>query len=447
MESIEEMLSRLATSEGGQTERKGQEFSLNPSKVREALEGLVKEDRLIWFKHVLQWLHDLPQERAPLVSEEAQGFFLLNIYPERSLEFELTISRIQEAESQLLAPRLPNRMARILVELGPTAQLLHHGEPGTALCSRADGLQLEPARRTVLDGLGLLFSFRSLSQVPRLFGYGPRQALAELEALAGLHPLPPVLEKGPPIVADWPFSPPLGDDDDRLKQWDWETVIPVEVGGFRWTVASWSEVLQEVSVGDEPFTIVRHPLEVKRAFSEHPLVGCYPPSVTRQLDLSDRPSLSHLNLRVKRVFGISWTASSPKKSILIPVVKGTPGRELPLDDAPPGLMVLADASRLRTDATGLALVLDEATQAWKKELSEWAVQQAELYLPYLAQIPAIWLKRAHRWRDTQQPPGVIQRFVKSAFSGLFSLPPVRKLLTRREATLREWIGRRDSSEG
>ena len=442
MESMDEMLARLTQESGGQIEERGQEFTLNPERVREALAGLMAHDKLLWVKHLFQWLYDLPQLRAPVLTEHASGFLLLNFFPEPEAEAKLTLARIARAETQLLAPGLANRLARVLVELGPNAQILDAREPGVALTSQKTGFQNAPSHAMLLEGVGVYFPLRSLSRTPLLFGYGKRQAMAELEALTGLHRLPPLLEKGPPVVADWPFPPTYTDDDDRMKLWDWESVEPSQSeDGFRWTVAAWSVLLERT---EKPVhNIVRHPLEVRRAYSEHPFVGCYPDSIASKLD-PQGPSQSHINIWARRVFGISWTASAPQNSLIIPVLRGVPGTPLPIEGAPPGFFLLADAGCLKTDASGVALVHDSEMEAWHDELLEWALSQTRLYLPYHEQIPTIWVQRSRRWRDAVRPPGLFGQMLKSALGATFSLPPVKKLVRRRHQAIVEWVEQRDS---
>ncbi len=445
MESIEEMLARLAGGQEGQTEQRGQEFTLNPTRVREAIDGFLKEDRLLWIKHLLQLLNEEPQVSAPVLSEQADGCFLLNFFPTDEWESECSFQQLEASYAQLFGQSRASRLSRILVELGSQSQYLHYQSPGESLVVGPDALQLEPAKAVLASGVAFHFSFRSLTQVPKLFGWGARQAVMELESLSALHTFPTVIDQGPPIVADWPFTPPTNDDDDRPKLWDWESVVPTEAGGFRWTVASWSQLLSEVDSPSGRLSIIRHPLEVRRAYSQHPILGCYPDSLTQQLQLSDTPTLSHVNLRANRVFGISWSTASPKNSVLIPMIKGVPGRHIEIDEAPAGLYLLAEASHLRTDASGIALVRDEAMQAWKDDLFRWMEEQLALYVPYIDQILSFWLNRAHRWRDVEKPPGAVSKLAKLAVSGLFALSPAKRIVTQRKSKLQDYIARRDSS--
>ena len=445
MESIDEMLARLASGHDGQTEQQGQEFTLNPARVREAIDGFLKEDRLLWIKHLLQLLNEFPQTTAPVLSEQDEGYFLLNFFPTDEWESECSYEHLQASYTQLFGQSRANRLARILVELGPKSQYLHHQSPGESLSVGADALQLEPAKVVLASGVAFHFSFRSLTQVPKLFGWGARQAVIELESLSALHPFPTVIEQGPPIVPDWPFTRPVNDDDDRPTLWDWESVVPAEEGGFRWTVASWSQLLSEVDGPNGRLSLVRHPLEVRRAYSQHPILGCYPDSLTQQLQLSETPTSSHVNLRASRVFGISWSTASPTNSVLIPMIKGVPGRHIEIDDAPAGIFVLAEASHLRTDASGIALVRNDEMERWKGEILLWVEEQLALYIPLIEQVPTFWINRAHRWRDVEKPPGAVSKLVKRAVSGIFALSPARKLLMTRKSKLQDWVERRDSS--
>jgi hypothetical protein len=438
MEPLDRLLAEMESGNGVVANERGLQFRLDPQRVRQTLSGLVKADHRLWLKHLLQLLYGLALEGPISISRMPHDLARLHFVPaDPEVSAGLLPERVYEKEGWLLAQGNDAVMARVLCEIEGGAVYRHSGDAARALVCSPGGFRLAgPADGChPRGGISLDFQARSLFATPRLFGYGPRSMLQALQPLCGLSPHAVDLATMQPLVPDWPFPPPAGDDDERPQLWDWETVIPARTGGFSWTVSALAEVLQQPE--GRKSAMVRHPMELKRAFSTLPILGCYPPSLSRQL--APRPRYGdRLAVRAQRVFGISWTASVPKKAELFPVIKGVPGRSMELRNAPAGLYLLADASHLRTDASGLALVQDQATLQWVEELADWCKEQTELYLPFMPQIPHMWLERVRRWEDLGRPAGAWKRIWQSAVTGLFSVAPVQGLIDRRASELSAW---------
>lgn len=436
MDPLEQMLAGM-----GQPEERGLEFSVDPGRVRETLATLVKADPLLWFKHFLQLLYDVPLEGSLLLSRQGRDGMLIEFEPSSAeVLAELSLPRVKKAEAWLLGHGKACMMARLLCEVPGEALLRHHDSPGLALLVGKDSFEIRdsgcgPGPGTPERGLSLEFPLKSLMRWGRLYGYAPLTIVRTLHYLAGLHPSRLRVEDVNPLPPEWPFPlPVVQGDEDMPTMWDWESVQPASEGGFLWTVSAWAEVLEE----EGEFAIERHPLETTRSFSGLPMLGCYPTSLASRMSFDGEALQDTLTLRAERVFGVSWTASAPKSSELYPILRGVPGRMIPLEGAPPGLYLLADASHLRTDASGLDLVRDQATEEWLAEQVAWIKGQTRLYAPFQAEIPRLWMQRVRSRAEIGRRPGLGARLWKGALSAIYAASPVRGIIQRRMTALTEW---------
>ena len=442
MEPLERLLAQMDSGQGapGAAER-DLEFRVDPGKVRQTLATLVKADPRLWLKHLLQLLYEVPLEGPVSLAPVGSDLFRLSFIPlDPELYGLLTPAGVYARQGSLLGQRGDSVMARILCEVEAPVLYRHALDGGTALVCSSVGFRLERVSQPPPErGIQLEISIRSLYR-HRLFSSKSRDILDALQPLASLHPHIPELHTWQPLVPDWPFPAPTGEDDDRPQLWDWESVLPALVDGFLWDVSALAEPL--LSMDDRDAVVVRHPMELKRAFSTLPILGCYPGVVASLM--STRPRYGDRErIRANRVFGVSWTASNPKRAELYPIIRGVPGEAIVLEGAPPGLYLLADASHLRTDASGVRLVRDEAMEAWLVSLVEWAKEQTELYLPFMARIPRFWMDRVKRWDDLDRQPGTWKKMWQTAATALFAAAPVQGLLDRRATELSNWSRRKD----
>ncbi len=472
MDPLEQMLTDL-----GEPAERGLEFGLDPRRVREVLATLVKADPLLWFKHLLQLLYDVPLEEGLRLTRQGSKGLLLEIVPCSSeVLTELSLERIHSKETGLLGQGRDARMARLLCELPGDSLLRHQDFPGLALHVGKDRFEIRDpgcgrGPGTPERGLSLEFPVKALMIWGRLYGYAPLTIARTMHYLCGLQPSTLRVEDVDPLPPEWPFPlPVVQGDDDMLSMWDWESVVPAERDGFLWAVSAWGETLEgpgdsggENPVGEGPgevgtvgeasspggafpSTIVRHPMESMRTFSQLPMLGCYPASLASHMSLDEAALEPRRELRVARVFGVSWTSSAPKSSELYPIFRGVPGTAIPLEGAPAGLYLLVEASHLRTDASGVALVRDEAGERWIAEQVAWAREQTRLYAPYQTEIPRLWMQRVKTRDEIGRRPGVRQRLWKGALSALYATGPVRRIIERRRKALTEWATAEDDLE-
>ena len=445
MESLEQLLAEMAA---GQEDGRDLEFRVDPARVRQTLSTLIKADRLLWLKHLWQWLYGVELEEPPNLVRLGKNVLRLQLTPSQAdLCSRLTPSRLLEKEGNLLGQSVESRLARILCEVDGPLAYLHSAEPRHALLISAEKMQLGVVSEFAPErGFCLDFSVQAIVRTSPLFAFNLTNLRRVLQPIAGLHPDPPRMMNMQHLCPDWPFLKPIHDSDDDIPSlWDWESVDPCpdHENGFLWTVPTWGERLEspEESHGDQ--VIFRHPIELPRSTGAHPIMACCPPQLARRISDEPLPDNALLTVRCWRVFGISWTAAAPKKAELIPVLLGVPGTSIVLDGAPAGLYLLADASHLCRDASGLSLVADQQREDWIKEQVRWAKAQTEFYLPRMRLVPQFWMAQSKRWEDIGRRPSVWKRAWQSAVTGLFSIRSVRGLLARRAETLSAWTQRRD----
>lgn len=376
-DEISNFLDHLAE---GHIER-GLAFRLQPSKVREALSGLVKEQRNLWFQHLLQLLYDVElDEPVSLSTIPKSQMVRIEIVPRCPTFLEsLTPAKVEQREGLILAGDPASAMARILCEAA-TKVLYRHADAPQALLATTEAFHLFPADQVQLSqnrwkparGLSLELSFEALGPSRALFGPGP-SIIKDLWPLTGVHPNPPAWADRDVMNPDWPFRP---ESATSILQWDWESVVP-DPDGFRWMVGSGSDPVAATDTFDH--RVVWNLEGFKRAWTELPVLSCYPDALARQLATGRPPGKAVI--RANRVLGIATCATeNPQDGGLYPIVKGIPVPPLRLAS---GLFMAADASALLTDASGIRLVHDDAFQAWRDELVEWALRQLKLYLPLL----------------------------------------------------------------
>ena len=447
MESLEQLLAEMAT---GHEDGSDLEFRVDPARVRQTLSTLVKADRLLWLKHLWQWLYDVELEEPPTLVRLGKTTLRLRLTPSQAdLCSRLTPSRLLEREGNLLGQSAESRLARVLCEVDGSVAYLHSAEPEHALFITPEKLRLAPPQEpTPQRGFCLDFSVQTILRTSPLFGFGFNSALAWriLQPIAGLHPNPPRMIDMQHPSPDWLFIKPIHDSDDEIPSlWDWESVdpCPAQETGFQWTIPTWGERLESSDESQSDLTVFRHPMELPRGTGTYPIIACYPPQLAARISSEPLPDNALLTVRCQRVFGISWTASAPRKAELFPILRGVPGTSIPLEGAPPGLYLMADASNLRTDASGLSLVRDQTMETWLARQVEWARTQTSLYLPLMREIPRFWMARSKRWEDVGRRPSAWTRAWHSGASLLFSLSSVQGMISRRVETLSAWTQRRD----
>lgn len=442
MEPLERLLASMESGEGAFPRERDLEFRVDPGKVRQALATLVKADPKLWFKHLLQLLYDVTLD-GPITLKRLNGDRLgVHFAPlDPEVSRQLVPRQVHGARDRLMARSRDAFMARILCEVEGQVVYRHALDGGIALVSTPDDLLLQTATQSAPgQGVTLELPGRTLFPSPGLFANPSRAMLDSLQPLASLCPHRVELHTWQPLIPDWPFPASGGEDDDRPQLWDWESVLPAEDGGFRWDVSALAEPV--INTDGQDFEILRHPMELKRAFATLPMLGCYPASLASRM--SSRPDYGdRFRLSVRQVFGISWSASTSLRSELFPVLRGVAGEPIRLEGVPAGLYLLADASHLRTDATGLRLVRDDAATAWQDALLEWAREQTKLYLPFVPDIPRFWMSRVKRWEDLGRPAGPWKRVWQAAATALFSAAPVQGLSERRRRDLAGWAGGKD----
>lgn len=444
MDSLEQLLAEMTL---GQQGERGLEFRIDPTRVRQTLATLIKADRLLWLKHLLQWLYDLPLEEPPILYRPSKDILFIDLLPSQlELSDRLTPTNLAQREGLLLDQNPESRLARILCEIEAPVLYLHSAEPSQALHISAQGFQLQPAvGQAPPRGLRLITSNRALLSNTPLLAISYRTTVRRLlQPLLGLHPQPPRMESMVPLTPDWPFIPVLGDSfEDIHSQWDWESVDPAQEGGFLWTVSAWGEPLTAPETSKESMTVYRNPVEIGRSLSKIPLMGCYPPGLARQITPEPGQGEALLTLPCQRVFGISWTASAPRKAKLFPILRGVPGNSITLDTVPAGLYLIVDASHLKSDASGLALVHNVAMESWLAEQLSWAKIQTKAYLPFVTAIPHCWMIQTKLWENVGRPPGVLKKIWNLALTGLFSMPPVQSIIEKRIQALSFWAHGKD----
>jgi hypothetical protein len=444
MDPLQSLLSGL---ESGPDAERDLEFRVDPARVRQILTDLVKADPLLWLKHLLQLLYDVPLQGPLTLRRLPSDRFSLSFVPALPEDREaLAPQSVAAMQDRLLARGKAAAMARALCEAGDRLCYSHSG--GQRLQVAALSFELEGVPQSVSEHTPLTLELpaRSLVPGPRLFSVSAALLGRTLQPIAGLHPYAPDLDIMKPLVPDWPFAPQDAEDLNTPELWDWETVLPAERAGFQWTVSAWGEALPPVDPRCD-LTVIRHPMEIRRSLSTLPILGCYPESLAAGLSLEPVPRRSLLTVRCQRVFGVSWTATTPRKAEVFPVIRGVPGRPIILSEVPGGLYILAEAGHLRTDASGLSLVRDQDTEAWLGDLINWAKEQTELYLPYLGAIPRLWIARVRRWEEVGRPLSPWKRFWQSAVAGLFSSSPMQGMIDRRAEELSGWSRHKDWPQG
>lgn len=445
---MDPLQSLLANLETGQPVERDLEFSVDPARIRKILSTLVEADPLLWLKHLVQFCQTFELQQPLTLTFEPHSSLCLTLLPSQAeLLKKLSPRRLFSHEKHLLARKSEAFLARILCEVPSEVTYRNSYVSGELLRVGPTEFHLEESaasHKPVPQGISIEISLRP--QIPGLKALGPdAHSLRKIvQLIGGLSEPLPVVTGAEPLTPDWPFPPILDEGDEpQPVLWDWESVAPAVRGGFPWTVSAWGEPLESLQ-SDSDLRVVRHTMEIWRSFSTLPVLGCYPPQLALKLNLGPSPSRARLTVTAERVFGVSWTANAPKRAELFPIIHGVVGVPILLEGVPPGIYLLADASHLKTDASGVALVRDETTQAWIDELIGWAKGQTEIYLPFLRLVPRIWMGRVKRWEDLSRPPSPWKKMWQSAISGLFSIGPLHTLMERRTEELSAWLAQRDS---
>ncbi len=399
MGSLEEWMAQW---EGEAEVERDLAFTIEPWRVRKGLLSFVKPDRNLWFWHLLQLLHEAPQLEAPRlrqVSSDAQRVRLELSLPKGEFLGSLVPIAVAQQEAHVFNSTPAAWMARILCETDTTA-IYRHSETEQVLVSNRERFVLYPDHQAVPQdvwpqreaserpeqGLCLELDWPALkSEQNRARAGRPSNWLQR----AGLTSHPPVIESVHPLEPDWPQ---LVDPAMRSEiPWEWESVLPAptETNGFRWLVGCAG--VPQCRSDHFGVTMIHNPRLTLRSWSRLPILASYPKDLAASLLDSDPTGqcpgrLIHGHcptgttvVRARAVLGIVTSAMSPApQGLLYPVIRGVPvSTPIPL---PHGCFVLADATGLRTDLSGLELVRDLAFLDWYRELQRWCRDQLRLYL-------------------------------------------------------------------
>jgi hypothetical protein len=437
---LQSLLNSLADDGGAASREIGLEFGLEPSRARAVLASLAETDSLLWLKTLAQLHQSLGAVRPLSIKFMGKKRFRLEIpIADPLLLRALAPSAVCAQQSRLLSPDPANKVARALCQCpGPTlygssSESEHWLEFRQAEGSLSNG---EGKPCGDLSGVWLEGPYKAFGPNTDLFGPKVLSVSNLLQPWLSLLLLPLDIPGQKPLVPEWPFQWTGSDDDHFPVLWDWESVETSLAGGFSWTIAAWQEPFDEHF--ETGWEVVKHPVRLLRHRTEMPLLGCYPAPVLERLRSLVDETQSLWPVQARRVFGVSWTLTSSDPSQIFPVIDGVVGQVITLNDIPKGLYLIADATGLKTDLTGLALVRNERFDSWVAEQLLWARQQARAYLPCLASIPGLWAARVpsqKQWRQGQK--SWLRKTVESGVTKTFSLT-MSKAIRRRQEALLDW---------